>query len=202
MDKKAVSRELREQFFPCLTNAGFKRNGDIARRELPGGVVHVVEIQHRARGHVFQVKLGAHLLALGDIAGGELPAPQAFRDFDCAWRGSIISGFRNDSDAEFAYGATEQDATESVAFLVSEWPRQSDAFFAPFAAYPRTFHNAARAVAANAELHHPAHLLTWARVAHILGDSLLERCIAEVALPRVPERAVSLRENLQAIIER
>lgn len=202
MDKKTVNRELRKQFFPLLNGAGFTRQGDIARRVLPCGVVHVVELQHRTRSSVFQVNLGAHLMALGDVAGGEPPPPQEFRDFDCAWRGSVIAGFRNDSDAEFAYGSTDGEAAESVAFLASEWPRQSAAFFAPFTAFPNTFHDAARAAAVDAEQHHPAHLLTWARVACVLGDFTLGHSLAEAALPRVPERATSLRQNLLAILAR
>lgn len=139
MDRKTITSELRAQFFPLLQATGFVRQGDIARRVLDGSVVHIVEIQHRPRSAVFQVNLGAHLLALGDVAGGTLPAPQTMRDHDCAWRGSVIAGFRNATDAELAYGASAHEAAESVAFLVSEWQRQSQAFFAPFSDYPARF---------------------------------------------------------------
>ncbi|MCS4294181.1 hypothetical protein M2375_002414 [Comamonas sp. BIGb0152] len=199
MERKTTTSELRAQFFPRLVAAGFVRQGDIARRVLDGGGVHVVEVQHRPRSAVFQVNLGAHLLALGDVAGGAMPAPQAMRDHDCAWRGSVIAGFRNATDAEFAYGTSAQDAAESVAFLVAEWERQSQAFFAPFSAYPGSFLAAARLAAQDAE-RHPAHLLNWARVALVLQEAPLAKSIAQAALPRVPERATSLRANLEGIL--
>lgn len=129
MDRKTITAQLRAQFFPVLVNEGFTRTGDVLRRELEGGVVHVVEIQHRPRSGVFQVGLGAHLAALGDVAGGAPVPVEKMRDHDCAWRSSVLSGFRRASDAEFAYGATAAEASESVAFAVSEWPRQSAAFF-------------------------------------------------------------------------
>ncbi|WP_182344208.1 hypothetical protein [Comamonas koreensis] len=199
MDRKTTTSELRAQFFPQLVAAGFVRQGDIARRVLDGGVVHVVEVQHRPRSAVFQVNLGAHLLALGDVAGGAMPAPPAMRDHDCAWRGSVIAGFRNAADAEFAYGTSAQEAAESVAFVVSEWQRQSQAFFAPFSAYPASFLAAARLAAQDKDMH-PAHLLTWARVAVVLGEALLAQSIAQAALPRVTERATALRANLEGIL--
>ncbi|WP_312526166.1 DUF4304 domain-containing protein [Comamonas sp.] len=199
MDRQTTTSELRAQFFPLLLAEGFVRQGDIARRVLDGSVVHIVEIQHRPRSAVFQVNLGAHLLALGDVAGGTLPAPQTMRDHDCAWRGSVIAGFRNAKDAEFAYGASAQDAAESVAFLVSEWQRQSQAFFAPFSDYPASFLAAARQAAQDRE-RHPAHLLTWARVAALLGEAALAQSIAQATLPRVPERATSLRAKLEAVL--
>lgn len=198
MDRKTVSRELREQFFPLLVAEGFTRKGDVLRRVLDGPVVHVVDVQHRPRNAVFQVNLGAHLPALGGVAGGDAVAHDAMRDWDCAWRGSIVTGFRNRSDSEFAYGRTAEEAAESVAFLVSEWERQSGAFFGPLSDYPAGFHEAARAAAAD-DAHHPAHLRTWARVALLVGDADLARGIAAAALPRVSERGTALREDLIAI---
>ncbi|WP_433676521.1 DUF4304 domain-containing protein [Microbacterium gorillae] len=199
MDRTTINRELRTQFWPLLTAAGFERKGDIARRRLDGGVVHVVEVQHRPRSSVFQVHLGVHLLSLGGVAGGVPPEPDALREYDCAWRGSIIAGFRNASDAEFAYGRTAEEATESVAFLASEWERQSAAFFGPLTAFPDDFDTRARQVIAEAP--HPAHMRTWARVALLLADEELAREIAAAALPRVAERATALREDLAAIAD-
>ncbi|WP_251447814.1 MULTISPECIES: hypothetical protein [unclassified Microbacterium] len=200
MDRKTVNAELRRQFVPLLTGAGFLWKSDVGRRILAGPVIHVVEVQHRPRAAVFQVNLGAHLPALGDVAGGESPADDALREYECAWRGSVVSGFRNASDAEFAYGGTAEEAAESVAFLASEWQRQSERFFGPLTAYPDGFHATARG-ALEKDLH-PAHLLTWARVALLLEDSALAEALATQALPRVPERATSLRDELQRILTR
>ena len=197
MDRTTINRELRAQFWPLLTATGFERKGDVARRRLDGGVVHVVEVQHRPRSAVFQVNLGAHLLALGDVAGGAAPGTDVLRDYDCAWRGSIIAGFRHAQDSEFAYGRTAEEAAESVAFLASEWQRQSAAFFGSLTDFPEDFR--ARAQAVIAQSPHPAHMRTWARVAVLLDDPELAREIARAALPRVAERATALRDDLAAI---
>lgn len=197
MDRKTITSELRRQFFPLLTAAG-ARTGDVLRRELDGPVVHVVEVQHRPRSAVFQINLGAHLPALGGVAGGDAVPVASMREYDCAWRGSIISGFRNASDAEFAYGRTDAEASESVAFLVSEWERQSVAFFGPLSDFPAGFHEQARR-SLDGDLH-PAQLRTWARVALLVGDRGLARRIVDVALPRVPERATALRADLERLL--
>ena len=198
MDRKTINAELRKQLFPLLITAGFKRKGDVLYRELPGPVVHIVEVQHRPRNGVFQINLGAHLPALDDVADGQVFAAAEMRDYDCAWRGSIISGFRNSSDAEFAYGTTAEEAAESVAFLASEWPRQAAQFFDPLSNFPDGFHE--RCAQVLGEDLHPAHLLTWAKVALLVGDQELSQRIATAALPSVPERATSLRENLEALL--
>ncbi|MGO2140633.1 MAG: hypothetical protein ACTH30_09470 [Leucobacter sp.] len=198
MDRKTINAEFRRQFFPLLTADGFVRSGDVARRVLPGGAVHVVEIQHRPRVGVFQVGLGVHLTPLDELAGTSSAPAEQLREHDCAWRSSIISGFRNSSDAEFAYGQSAADAAESVAFFVSEWPRQASEFFGPLTAFPEDFQAAAEAAASNLSMH-PAHLLTWARVAILLKDSQLARSLSAQALPRVPERATSLRDELERL---
>lgn len=200
MDRKTINAELRKQFYPQLVAEGFARTGDIARRVLDGPVVHVVDVQHMPRRNVFQINLGAHLMRLGDVAGGAKVDIDAMRDYDCVWRGSIHSGFRNSSDAEFAYGRTPEEASESVAFLVSEWRRQADEFFGPLTDYPDGFHATAERMPEHPV--HPGHMRTWARVAQLVGDDALARRIAEVALPEVPERATALRDDLQAILDR
>lgn len=197
MDRTTINRHLRAQFWPMLTAAGFQRKGDIARRRFDGGVVHVVEIQHRPRSAVFQVNLGVHLLTLDQQTGTSAPDPDALREYDCAWRGSVIAGFRNAQDSEFAYGRTAEEASESVAFLASEWDRQAAAFFGPLTVFPEDFHARARAMITEAP--HPAHMRTWARVALLLQDPELAREIARAALPRVAERATALRDDLAAL---
>ncbi|GAA2846885.1 hypothetical protein FB468_0206 [Leucobacter komagatae] len=198
MDRKTINAEFRRQFFPLLNAGGFVRSGDVARRVLPGGVTHVVEIQHRPRADVFQVGLGVHLSPLDEVAATSSTPADQLREHDCAWRSSIISGFRNGSDAEFAYGQSAAEAAESVAFFVSEWPRQSEELFGPLTAFPEDFRTGAEAAASDESMH-PAHLLTWARVAVLLEDGQLARSISAQALPRVPERATSLRDDLEGL---
>lgn len=200
MDRKTVNAQLREQFFPLLTAVGFARAGDVLRRELPGPVVHVVEVQHLPRRGVFQVNLGAHLPALREFTDRPPLAAADTREPDCAWRGSLISGFRNSSDAEFAYGTTVEETAESVAFLASEWERQSTRFFDPVTHFPAGFHVRAHQVAE--ENLHPAHLLVWARVADLLQDRALSDRLAELGLERAPERATTLRGDLTQLLER
>jgi hypothetical protein len=196
VDKQTTTALLRRDFYPALKAQGFTRTGDVLRR-IHGPVAHVVEVVHQPRRGVFRVDMGAHVLLLGGVSGRALD-PAKMREPDCAWRSSLIPGFRNDHDPDFVYGATAEDAAESVSFLVSEWDRQSQAFFGPLTSWPDDFHAAARAALADPP--HPAHLRTWARVATLAGDlDLAHRC-AEVALPAVPERATSLRDDLEAIV--
>ncbi|MFK3677114.1 hypothetical protein ACI2IP_05250 [Microbacterium sp. NPDC090218] len=196
MDKHTTTSLLRDRFYPVLKAQGFTRTGDVLRR-VDSPVVHVVEVVHQPRRGVFRVDLGAHLTLLGDVSRHAIDTAK-IREPDCAWRSSIIPGFRNDHDPDFAYGSNPEEASESVAFLVSEWDRQSNAFFAPLTRWPDDFHDAARAAVETPP--HPAHLLTWARVAALTGDlDLAQRC-AEIALPSVPERATSLRESLEGIL--
>jgi hypothetical protein len=196
VDKQTTTALLRAEFYPVLKAQGFVRSGDVLRR-VDDPVAHVVEVVHQPRRGVFRVDLGAHLLPLGDVSRHAID-PTKIREADCAWRSSIIPGFRNDHDPDFVYGATATDAAESVAFLVSEWDRQSQDFFGPLTAWPDDFHEGARAAVANPS--HPAHLLTWARVAGLAGDLELARRCAEVALPSVPERATALRDDLEGIV--
>jgi hypothetical protein len=196
VDKQTTTALLREHFFPLLKSQGFARNGDVLRR-ADDPVVHVVEVVHQPRRGVFRIDLGVHLTLLGD-ASGHVIDPTKIREADCAWRSSIIPGFRNDHDPDFVYGSTAEEAQESVSFLVSEWDRQSSAFFGRLAAWPHDFHEAARAAVVDPP--HPAHLLTWARVAALADDLELARRCAEVALPSVPERATALRADLEAIV--
>jgi hypothetical protein len=196
MDKQTTAALLRVQFYPILKAQGFVRSGDVLRR-VDSPVAHVVEVVHQPRRGVFRVDLGVHLTLLGDVSRHAI-GPAKIREADCAWRSSIIPGFRNDHDPDFVYGSNPEEASESVAFLVSEWDRQSNAFFGPLTHWPEDFHEAARA-AADAPPH-PAHLLTWARVASLIGDADLARRCAGVALPSVPERATALREALEGIV--
>lgn len=196
VDKQTTTALLREHFFPLLKAQGFARNGDVLRR-ADDPVVHVVEVVHQPRRGVFRIDVGVHLTLLGDISGHVID-PTKIREADCAWRSSIIPGFRNNHDPDFVYGSTAEEAQESVSFLVSEWDRQSSAFFGRLATWPQDFHEAARAAVVDPP--HPAHLLTWARVAALAGDLELARRCAEISLPSVPERATGLRADLEAIV--
>lgn len=196
VDKQTTTALLREHFYPALKAQGFTRSGEVLRR-FTDPVAHVVEVVHQPRRGVFRVDLGVHLTLLGDVSHHVID-PGKIREPDCAWRSSIIPGFRNDHDPDFVYGSTGEEAQESVAFLVSEWERQSSAFFGPLTTWPQDFHDAARAAVAAPP--HPAHLLNWAKVAALAGDFELARRCAEVALPTVPERATGLRADLEGIV--
>lgn len=196
MDRQTTTALLREQFYPVLKAQGFTRSADVLRR-VAEPVAHVVEVVNQPRRGVFRVDLGVHLTLLGDVSHHVI-GPAKLREADCAWRSSIIPGFRNDHDPDFVYGSTPEEASEVVSFLVSEWGRQSDAFFGRLTVWPDDFHEAARA--AMADPPHPAHLLTWARVAALAGDLELARDCADIALPSVPIRATSLRGDLESIV--
>lgn len=130
MDKKFISKQLRTQFYPLLKAQGFTQKADVFW-QVDGEVIRIVDIQHFKKRHCFQINLGIHLISLGEyVMGctGKGLEIEKMRDYDCAWRGSILSGLINDYDSDWSYTQSAQDAAQMVEFLVSEWDRQSQLF--------------------------------------------------------------------------
>ena len=97
MDKKFISLLLRNQFYPLLKAQGFTKKADVFW-QVDGEVIRIVDIQHFKKRHCFQINLGIHLIPLGEYVMGCTGRRLEFekmRDYDCAWRGSIISGLVN-----------------------------------------------------------------------------------------------------------
>jgi hypothetical protein len=98
MDKKFISLLLRNQFYPLLKAQAFTKKADVFW-QVDGEVIRIVDIQHFKKRHCFQINLGIHLIPLGEYVMGCTGRRLEFekmRDYDCAWRGSIISGLVND----------------------------------------------------------------------------------------------------------
>lgn len=201
MDKKYISQQLRNQFYPLLKAQGFSKKADVFW-QVDGEVVRIVDIQHSKKRHCFQVNLGIHLMPLGEyVMGctGRRLEIEKMRDYDCAWRSSIISGLVNDHDSDWSYAQSEQDAIQMVEFLVSEWDRQSQRFFGEMARWPEDFIKKATMAVKNPV--HPTKMCTLCYVAGAAGDLQLVKNLAEVALPSVPERATSLKTRLEAFLQ-
>ncbi len=201
MDKKFISKQLQNQFYPLLEAQGFIKKGSVFH-QIDGEIIRIVDIQHSVKRHCFQVNLGIHLIPLGEYVMGCTGRNlniEKMRDYDCAWRSSIISGFLNNQDSDWSYLSTEQDAIENVHFLVSEWDRQSQKFFSELSHWPEDFNHKAKSLCEHPI--HPADMATWCAVAGIMGDLNLVKTLAEVALPTVPERATSLKQKLESFIE-
>ena len=201
MDKKYISQQLRDQFYPLLKAQGFSKKADVFW-QVDGEVIRIVDIQHSKKRHCFQVNLGIHLMPLGEyVMGctGRRLEIEKMRDYDCAWRSSIISGLVNDHDSDWSYTQSEQDAIQMVEFLVSEWDRQSQRFFGEMARWPEDFIKKATMAVKNPV--HPIEMCTLCYVAGAAGDLQLVKNLAEVALPSVPERATSLKARLEAFLQ-
>ncbi|CAM9371859.1 DUF4304 domain-containing protein [Acinetobacter bereziniae] len=201
MDKKFISLLLRNQFYPLLKAQGFTKKADVFW-QVDGEVIRIVDIQHFKKRHCFQINLGIHLIPLGEYVMGCTGRRLEFekmRDYDCAWRGSIISGLVNDYDSDWSYTQSEQDAIQMVEFLVSEWDRQSQLFFGEMAQWPEDFIK--KAIQAIKEPIHPSEMCTLCYVSGAAGDLELVKDLAEVALPSVPERATSLKARLEAFLQ-
>lgn len=198
MDRKTITREMRQQFFPLLVDDGFTRTKDTLRRVLPGPVVHVVQVRNFPARAQFRVDLGAHLPALDEREGTAPKALDTLRDIDCVWRGGIVTGFLSPTDTGMSYGTDEHGASEAVAFMASEWKRQSREFFGPLFDFPGGFHRQARR--ALVAPRHPYAMVLWADVARLVGDDDLSRRIAAAALPLVPDTASGLRARAEALL--
>lgn len=201
MDKKVISKLLQRQFYPILKAQGFIKKGDVFR-QVEGEVVRIIDIQHSIKRHCFQVNLGIHLIPLGEYVmrcTGKALDIEKMRDFDCAWRSSILPYLINDHDNDWSYTSNEQDANEMVQFLVSEWNRQSQNFFNELAHWPEDFLKKAHQACINPL--HPAHMCTLCYVAGAAGDLQLVKRLAEIAIDTVPERATSLKERLASFIQ-
>ncbi|MCL2000749.1 MAG: DUF4304 domain-containing protein [Planctomycetes bacterium] len=201
LEKKLIAGLLRRDFYPVVKTDGFKRKKEVFHR-INDPVVHVVQVRHRTVEQVYQVLMGVHLLLLGDFAldvtGKPIKDPTKLNVYDCAWTHSIIPGFINDTLNDWVYGNTEEEATGMIEFLISEWPRQSAAFFGPLTRWPDDFHKRAKDANKGAEKPH-WRVLTWARVAALAGDFDLAQALAIKALPFVPEKATTYRKSLEQI---
>lgn len=201
MDKKFISKQLQNQFYPILKAQGFIKKGNVFH-QIDGEIIRIIDIQHSIKRHCFQVNLGIHLIPLGEYVMGCTGRNlniEKMRDYDCAWRSSIIPGFLNDHDSDWSYTSTEQDAIENVHFLVSEWDRQSQNFFAELSHWPEDFIHKANDLCTHPI--HPNEMATWCAVAGVIGDLILVKTLAKTALPSVPERATSLKQKLESFIE-
>ncbi|WP_287911605.1 DUF4304 domain-containing protein [Acinetobacter sp.] len=200
MDKKFISKHLRTQFYPLLKAQGFTQKADVFW-QVDGEVIRIVDIQHFKKRHCFQINLGIHLISLGEyVMGctGKGLEIEKMHDYDCAWRGSILSGLINDYDSDWSYTQSAQDAAQMVEFLVSEWDRQSQLFFGEMAQWPEDFIK--KATLAIQKPVHPSEMCTLCYVSGAAGNLELVKKLAEVALPYVPERATSLKARLESFI--
>ena len=200
MDKNFVSAQLRNQFYPILKTQGFTQKADVFR-QIDGEIIRIVDIQHSVKRHCFQVNLGIHLRPLGEYIMGCTGKPliiEKMREYDCAWRNSILPNLINDYDSDWMYGSNEQEAIEMVQFLASEWNRQSQIFFNALAHWPQDFIHQA-----NLAVQNPIHPMDMAKLCHVAaaaGNLDLVKTLAELALPAVPERATSLKQKLESFM--
>jgi hypothetical protein len=96
------------------------------------------------------------------------------------------------------YGDSEEDALESVAFIVSEWPLLGHAFFKAYENFPESF--ATLISQAQPDAIHPRKCLHYARIAVELGQREAALAFAQSGLQRAAECATSLRADLREVI--
>lgn len=194
VDRKAFLSLLSKHLYPVLRAEGFKGSGTTLRRAR-GPVVHVFNVQGSSGSQHCYLNLGAHLTFLP--AEGGLPVvPDKLEESHCVFRGRIHPppgpGFG------WVYGDSEEDALESVAFIVSEWPLLGHAFFTPYESFPESFE--ALISLAQPDAVQPRMCLHYARIAVELGQSDAALAFARSGLERAAERATSLRADLRKVI--
>ncbi|HFT8628376.1 TPA: DUF4304 domain-containing protein [Pseudomonas aeruginosa] len=189
---------LEKHLYPILRAEGFIGKGQTLRRQR-SQVIHIVNVEGSKRGGECYLNLGAHLAFLPPEGG--LPVSIDTLDIgDCVFRDRI----EPPAGAAFgwSYGDSIEEAEETVAFIVSEWPRIGHPFFNRYASYPASFERLV--VESDPEKLHPRTTLHFARIAANLGQRERAREFIDSGFARTTERATNLKaafEKLRDAIE-
>ncbi|GAB7533244.1 hypothetical protein PS3A_56600 [Pseudomonas sp. 3A(2025)] len=195
MNRSEFFKLLAQKLYPVLRAEGFKGSGQTLRR-IDGPLIHVFNVQGSRGGEQCYLNLGAHLDFL-PAEGGLAVQPQKLEEAHCVFRGRIDSP----AGAAFgwAYGDSEEQAEETIAFIVSEWQRVGRAFFAQHAFYPQSY-EALLLREVDADAIHARSALHLARIAAHLGQHERARSLVEIGLARAPERATILKAELAQVL--
>ena len=194
MNRATFLRLLEKKLFPVLEAEGFQGAGQTLRR-IDGPVIHVFNVQGASGGKACYLNLGAHLDFLPTEGGGQV-APRDVEESHCVFRDRM-----HPPPGEafgWAYGASKEEAEESVEFIVSEWSGPGRDFFARHGTYPQRFEQMLRETDPNDI--HARTALHLARIAVHLGDRNRAQALVDAGLARAPERATSLKADLAQVL--
>ena len=192
--RAAFLKLLTRQLYPVLQAEGFEGTGQTLRR-IAGPVIHVFNVQGASGGKQCYLNLGAHLDFLPTEGGGQV-APTEIEESHCV--------FRDRMDPPpgpaygWAYGNSMAETEETVAFIVSEWSGPGRAFFARHGSYPQGFVQMLRETDPTAI--HARTALHLARIAVHLGERSIAQALVDTGLAKAPERATSLKTDLEKVL--
>ena len=193
MDRTTFVRLLAKHFYPSLRSEGFKGSGTTLRRRI-GPVLHVFNLQGSTNTEEFYVNLGASLVPLGINGLTEQTSLDA-KEYQCVFRQRLDP--INQASRRWRYGKTQDDAIQVIGDLAAAWATKGRDWFKTYATFPVDFRRLVDE--ATYKVEHPAHILTLARIARLLGDDAKCAALASEALPRVPAQASILLAELAAL---
>lgn len=195
MNRATFLKLLEKKLFPVLKAEGFVARGQTLRR-IEGPVIHVFNVQGASGGKACYLNLGAHLDFLPTEGGGQV-APWDIEESHCVFRDRM-----HPPPGEafgWAYGASTEEAEESVEFIVNEWAGPGRAFFARHGSYPQSFETMLRDTDPNSI--HARTALHLGRIAVQLGDRVRAETLVNAGLARAPERATALKADLARLLQ-
>ncbi|WP_163841275.1 DUF4304 domain-containing protein [Pseudoxanthomonas sacheonensis] len=196
MEHKAFLSRLTKRIYPILRADGFKGSGSTLRR-INGPVIHVFNIQSVSSENCYYLNMAAHLAFLLDEGGFEVVAEKIDAPA-CIFRGRIEPP--TGSATGWGYGTNESEVDETIGFIVSEWESVGRSFFQRYAEYPSSF---VKLIAdTRPEDINARNALHLARIALELGDSARAFEMASAGLSGCPERAITLKTDLNTILQR
>ena len=194
MDRSAFLKRLSRELYPILRTEGFKGSGTTLRR-INDPVAHVFNFQGSSGSGRCYLNLGVHLLFLTPLGAGELVASK-LAEPECFIRDRLHPppGF----EFGWSYGQTTEEMEENIACICEYWGLYGQAFFERYTDYPGAFQEVIEE--ADETSMRPGVLKTSAQIAEHLGDRERAKVFVEEALRRCPERATSLRANLERML--
>ncbi|SFO56605.1 hypothetical protein SAMN05216567_101385 [Variovorax sp. OK605] len=194
MNRTTFLKLLTQKLYPVLKAEGFQGTGQTLRR-IAGPLIHVFNVQGASGGKACYLNLGAHLAFLPGEGGGQV-APQEMEEAGCVFRDRM----EPPPGAAFgwAYGTSKAQAEENVDFILSEWVGPGRAFFDRHGSYPRSFEQMLRETEPSRI--HARTALHLARIAAHLGDRERARALVDAGLASAPERATSLKADLEKVL--
>lgn len=191
--RTAFLKLLTRKLYPVLKAEGFEGAGQTLRR-IDGPVIHVFNVQGASGGKQCYLNLGAHLDVLPTEGGGQV-APLEIEESHCVFRDRLDPP-ASPADG-WSYGRSIEEAEQTVDLIVREWAGPGRGFFARHGNYPQGFAQLLRDT--DLAQIHARTALHLARIALHLGDRTMARTLVDTGLAKAPERATSLKAELDKV---
>lgn len=194
MARSDFLKRVAKEFYPRLRAEGFRGSGTTLRR-IDGEAIHVFNCQGSSTEGRFYLNLGAHYSYLPAEGGGTIQ-PVDLKEYHCVFRDRIEPP--TGPELGWNYGSTDEEDSELLAFIASEWKTQAQPFFDRYAANAEI-----QLGLLNEAVDKPRHSrdgLHFGRMAMYLGRSDLALRFIREGLADCPERASGLIADLKSLL--